>query len=275
VEGPHICTEGGPRGAHPKRWVRPPDLDEFHRWQDAARGHVRLVTLAPEWPGAPAYIESLSAAGVTVAIGHTGAGAQQIAEAIAAGATLSTHLGNGAHRRLPRHPNYIWDQLADDRLAASLIADGIHLPASFLAVAARAKGPSRVILVTDASAPASVSPGVYHLGRQTIRLTADRRVVTRRDRLAGSALRMDEAIGNVMRLAGTSLADALTMVTTTPARVGRVPGRTRGLRAGDRADLVRFAIDADTGRVEIQETYVSGTRVFRHAAQDPPRTVLP
>jgi N-acetylglucosamine-6-phosphate deacetylase len=129
--------------------------------------------------------------------------------------------------------------------------------------------------VTDASAPASVSPGVYHLGRQTIRLTADRRVVTRRERLAGSALRMDEAIGNVMRLAGTSLADALTMVTTTPARVGRVPGRTRGLRAGDRADLVRFAIDADTGRVEIQETYVSGTRVFRHAAQDPPRTVLP
>jgi N-acetylglucosamine-6-phosphate deacetylase len=263
VEGPHIAPDDGPRGAHPKRWVRPPDLDEFHRWQEAARGHVRLVTLAPEWPGAAAYIEALTATGITVAIGHTGATSAQIADAVAAGATMSTHLGNGAHPLLPRHPHYIWDQLADDRLSASFIVDGIHLPASFLTVALRAKQVSRVVLVTDASAPAGASPGAYRLGEQEVHLTVDGRVVlTGSDRLAGSALRMDHAVRNVMRLAGVSLAEAVAMATTNPARAGRVPGRQRGIQTGDRADLVRFSISTHGGDIQIEETYVSGQRVF-------------
>src|SRR5262249_52307313 len=137
VEGPHISPEDGPRGAHPKRWVRPPDVDEFRRWQDAARGHLRLVTVAPEWPQAPHYIEALAAQDIVVSIGHTNASGAQIADAVSAGATMSTHLGNGAHQVLQRHPNYIWEQLAEDRLVASFIADGVHLPASFLKVALR------------------------------------------------------------------------------------------------------------------------------------------
>ena len=107
VEGPHISPEDGPRGAHPRQWVRPPDLDEFHRWQEAAGGRVRMVTLSPEWPQAPQYIERITAEGVVAAIGHTLGTAAQIAAAVAAGATLSTHLGNGAHQLLRRHPNYI------------------------------------------------------------------------------------------------------------------------------------------------------------------------
>src|SRR6266536_3382668 len=151
VEGPHISPEDGPRGAHPRQWVRPPDLDEYRWWQDASGGRVRIVTLAPEWPNAPQYIEKLVADGVVVAIGHTQAKGAQIADAVAAGATLSTHLGNGAHPVLARHPNYIWDQLAEDRLMASFIVDGIHLGPSFLKSALRAKGMERSVLVTDAT----------------------------------------------------------------------------------------------------------------------------
>ena len=266
VEGPHISPDDGPRGAHPKRWVRPPDLDEFHRWQEAARGHVRLVTIAPEWPAALRYIEALTQRGVVVAIGHTAATAGQIADAVAAGATLSTHLGNAAHALLPRHPHYIWDQLAEDRLAASLIVDGIHLPESFIKVAIRTKQPSRIVLVTDASAPACATPGAYQLGEQEVHLTTEGRVVLAGSgRLAGSALRMDHAIRNVMRFAGVSLSQAVTMATTNPARIGRVPGRNGGMAVGERADLVRFRVSPYGGDIQIEETYVSGQRVFPRA----------
>jgi N-acetylglucosamine-6-phosphate deacetylase len=261
VEGPHISPEDGPRGAHPAQWVRPPDLDEFRRWQEAAQGNVRLVTLSPEWPEAAHYIEQVANAGVAVSIGHTQADAQQIQDAVSAGARLSTHLGNGAHRTLPRHPNYIWEQLAEDRLSASFIVDGMHLPESFLRVALRAKSIGRSILVTDAVAPAMCEPGLYRLGEVEIELRADGRVVIRGgERLAGSSLRMDRAIGNVMRFADVSLGDAVTMATRNPARVGGIAGRMRGLETGDRADLVRFVVEE--GRLRVLETFVGGRRVF-------------
>jgi len=263
VEGPHISPDDGPRGAHPRRWVRPPDVDEFHRWQDAARGHIRLVTVAPEWPQAPAYIEALTSAGVVISIGHTNATGSQIADAVSAGATMSTHLGNGAHQLLQRHPNYIWEQLAEDRLTASFIVDGVHLPSSFLKVALRAKGLERSVLVTDASSPAGARPGRYSLGEQTVILTEDNRVVlSDQDKLAGSALRMDHGIQNLMKLAGLSLPDAVTMATVNPARVGAVPRRTNGLAAGDRADFVLFRFDAASLAIQVEATYVSGRRVF-------------
>lgn len=263
VEGPHIGAEDGPRGAHPRRWVRKPSFDEFRRWQEATGNRIRIVTLAPEWPEAPDYIEKVTAEGVVAAIGHTQATAPQIADAVSAGATLSTHLGNGAHAVLRRHPNYIWEQLAEDRLMADFIVDGIHLDASFLKVALRAKGIERSVLVTDAAPPAGAQPGRYRLGEQEVDLTADGRVVLAgQDRLAGSALRMDRAIGNVMRIAGLSLADALRMATTNAARAGKVPRRAMGLAAGERADLVEFRFDPAILRVEVVSTWVSGRRVY-------------
>lgn len=263
VEGPHISPDDGPRGAHPKRWVRPPDVDEFHRWQDAARGHIRLVTVAPEWPQAPAYIEALTKESVVISIGHTNASGAQIASAVAAGATMSTHLGNGAHGVMRRHPNYIWEQLAEDRLRASFIVDGIHLPGSFLKVALRAKGVERAVLVTDASSPAGCAPGRYRLGEQDVDLTADNRVVLAgQDRLAGSALKMDRGVENLMRLAELSLADAVRLATVNAARAGRLPGRERGLVAGDRADFVLFDFDAATKSIKVQATYVGGRKVW-------------
>jgi N-acetylglucosamine-6-phosphate deacetylase len=263
VEGPHISLEDGPRGAHPKHWVRPPDIREFHRWQDAAGGRIRLVTLAPEWPGAARYIEAVVAQSVVVSIGHTAAEAHHIAEAVSAGATMSTHIGNGAHNVMRRHPNYIWEQLAEDRLRASFIVDGIHLPKSFLKVGLRAKGVDRAVLVTDATSPAGCSPGRYRLGEQEVDLTPHNRVVLAgQDRLAGSALRMDRGVENLMRLGELSLADAVRLATMNAARAGGVPGRDAGLAAGQRADFVLFDFDPATKSINVNATYVGGRKVW-------------
>lgn len=267
VEGPHICPDEGPRGAHPVQWVRRPDIDEYRRWQEAADGAVRLVTLSPEWPEAPDYIETLVRDGVVVSIGHTKATSEQIQSAVSAGATMSTHIGNGAHGELRRHPNYIWDQLAEDRLVAGMIVDGIHIGAAFLKVAVRAKGVTRSVLVTDASMPAMSTPGIYRLGDQDLELTEDGRVVLAgQTRLAGSALRMDDGVANVMRMTGVSLVEAISMATRNPARVGRIAGRQRGIATGERADLILFRHDPETKRIEIVETIVGGEKVFSAAA---------
>jgi len=262
VEGPHISPEDGPRGAHLKSCVRPPDFEEFKRWQEAAGGHIRIVTLSPEWPQAPAYIERVVDAGVVASIGHTQATAEQIAAAVNAGASLSTHLGNGAHAVMRRHPNYIWEQLAEDRLMADFIVDGIHLGAAYLKVALRAKGIERSVLVTDAAMPAACKPGRYFLGEQPVELTADDRVMlVDSGRLAGSALRMDRGIENLVKLAGLSLADAVRMATVNAAKAGRVPKRDQGLNPGDRADFTLFRYDARRQRIEVVETWVDGQRV--------------
>ncbi|HWR54596.1 MAG TPA: amidohydrolase family protein [Bryobacteraceae bacterium] len=261
VEGPHISPDDGPRGAHPRRWVRKPDVHEFHRMQEAARGKIKVVTLSPEWPEAPRYIERLTEEGVTVSIGHMNADAAQIQAAVAAGARMSTHIGNGSHQTMQRHPNYIWEQLADDRLAAGFIVDGIHLGAAFLKVALRAKTTERAILVTDAAPPAAAAPGRYRLGEQDVDHTEDGRVVLAgTNRLAGSALRMDRGVGNLMLLAGLKLADAVQMATVNPARVTSIAGRQRGLSTGDRGDIVVFTYE--NHRIAIQRTYLSGRRVY-------------
>ena len=262
LEGPYISPDDGPRGAHPVRWVRSPDLDEFQRFQEAARGNIRLVTLAPEWPAAPRFIETLVREGIVVSIGHTRATSDEIAAAVSAGATLSTHLGNGAHAILPRHPNYIWDQLADDRLAASFIVDGIHLAPAFLKVALRAKGLERSLLVTDAVMPAGCAPGQYKLGEVDVELHPDGSVrLQGGTRLAGSALRMDRALQNVMQIAGLNLREAITLATRNPARIGRIASRQRGLNPGERADLVRFRFHEVTGAIEVLEIFLAGHRI--------------
>jgi|SRR5215472_485134 len=260
VEGPYIGEEDGPRGAHPRRWVRCPDIAEFQRWQEATDGNIRLITLSPHWPGAPAYIEAITRDGVTASIGHTGATAERIAAAVDAGATLSTHLGNGAHAVMRRHPNYIWEQLAEDRLSASFIVDGIHLGPAFLKAALRAKTVTRTVLVTDASAPAGAKPGRYRLGEQDADLTEDGRVVLAgTDKLAGSALRMDTGVANLVRLGGLTLRDAVRTATVNPAQTVRLAGRMEGLVAGERGDIVAFRMD--DGAISLESVYLDGERM--------------
>jgi N-acetylglucosamine-6-phosphate deacetylase len=160
---------------------------------------------------------------------------------------------------LPKFPNCLWDQLADDRLHASFIVDGLHLDAAYLKVALRAKTVERTILVTDAAAPAGALPGRYRLGDLDVELTRDDRVVlTGTAKLAGSALKMHRAIENLVRICGVSLRDAIQTVTTNPARLIGLEGRTRGLEPGERGDVVVFR---ETPNLRIEAVYLDGVRV--------------
>jgi N-acetylglucosamine-6-phosphate deacetylase len=220
MEGPYLSPEDGPRGAHPREHVIPASTDDFDRRQEAADGRIVLVTLAPEIPGILPLVEHLVAAGVRVAIGHTAATHTQIRDAITAGATLATHLGNGCAQLLPRHPNAIWTLLAADEVSASFIADGHHLPAEALKAMVRAKGPGRSILVTDATAAAGSPPGRYPIGAAAGDLTEDGRVsLPGTPYLAGSSLTLPRAIANVVRFTGLSIESVWPMASSLPARL--------------------------------------------------------
>ena len=218
MEGPYLSPEDGARGAHPREHVTRASIDDFMRRQDAAEGRIVLVTLAPEVPGALALIEHLVASGVRVALGHTAATPPQIGDAIAAGATLATHLGNGCAQMLPRHPNVIWEQLAADAMLASLIVDGHHLPPATVKAMVRAKGPAQTILVTDAVAAAGCAPGRYTIGGVTCELRADGRVsLPGTPYLAGSGLTLNRAIANTARFTGLSIDAVIPMASAIPA----------------------------------------------------------
>ena len=218
MEGPYISPLDGPRGAHPREHTAAASRDDFKRRLDAADGRIVLVTLAPEVPGALDLIEYLVANGVRVAIGHSDAPTGVIRAAVKAGATLSTHLGNGCAAILPRHPNLVWEQLAADEMWASLIVDGHHLPGATVKTMIRAKPPRRTILVTDAMAAAGCAPGSYRLGDVDVEVGDDGRVALRGTPfLAGSALTLPDAIGNTVRFTGLPLNDVLAMASTVPA----------------------------------------------------------
>ena len=177
---------------------------------------------------------------------------------------MCTHLGNGAHSMIRRHPNYIWDQLAEDRLNAGFIVDGIHLPSAFVKSAIRAKGPERSFLVTDAVMPAGCKPGPYRLGTVEVQLHPGNRVTLRgNDRLAGSALRMDRGIENLVKFAGLPLSQAVALATRNPARAGRISGRQKGFVPGERADLVEFRWNHEATKLAVVRTYLDGELVYR------------
>lgn len=270
VEGPHIAREDGPRGAHPLRHVRPPDLDEYRRWQAAAGGRIRIITLSPEYPEAVDYIEGIVADGVVASIGHTVADADQIRRAVDAGARWSTHLGNGAHAMIRRHPNYIWTQLAEDRLSAGFIFDGHHLPPEVMRTVVRAKGVERTILVSDAVLVAGMEPGDHQLadGLPVTLQPSGRLEMTGTPYLAGAALPLEVCVANAVRHAGLSLADAVRTVTANPARLlglGLMSGHD-SLRVGARANLTVFRQQPETLDVVPVATVVEGVAVFGGSA---------
>ncbi len=243
LEGPYISADDGPRGAHPKAHARDPDWDEFRRWNDAANGLIRMVTLAPERPGALAFIEKLTAFGIVVAIGHTAATGQQIRDAATAGAKTSTHLGNGCHAMLPRHDNYLWEQLAHDGLWASVIADGHHLPDTLLSVIARAKTPKRLLLTCDAGSLAGSPPGRYNeWGTELEVLPSGKIVVPGTPFLAGSGNFLDTCVGRMARL--TSLAAAVEMASARPCELLGLPVPT--IEVGQPAELIVFEWNVGT-----------------------------
>lgn len=262
VEGPFISAEDGPRGVHDPAHVRDPDWSEFVRWQKAAGGRIRIVTLAPERAGGAEFIRMLSNAGVIAAIGHTAANEAQLAEAVAAGATMSTHLGNGAHAVLPRHPNYIWAQLADDRLWAGFIGDGFHLDKATLTVMLRAKG-ARAFLVSDVSSLAGMPPGRYggrHHTDVVLEPSGRLHIADAPALLAGSASTLLDGVRFVLRSGVTPLQEAISLASARPAGLlGIAPSGAGTLRAGGVCDLLRFRWDGE--HLQLRETVARGETV--------------
>ena len=262
LEGPYISAEDGPRGAHPLEHVREPDWDEFQRWQDIAEGKITIVTLAPEKKGAIPFIEKLVANGVTVALGHTAAAADDIRAAIDAGARLSTHLGNGAHALIRRHPNYIWEQLGADELWASLIVDGHHLPPPVAKSMIRAKTLDRCLLVSDAVALAGMQPGIYQFAGKSVELTAERCVrLVGTEYLAGSAIELARGIENSVQFAGISLKEAVSLATLQPMRLLDAKKRVEA-----QTNLILFEWDAAHCEINLLATIVADELVFHAEA---------
>lgn len=220
LEGPFISPEDGARGAHPLQHVRGPDAKLWRRWQKAAEGSIRMVTVAPEAPRALPFISRLASEGVIAAIGHTMATTREIDQAADSGATVSTHLGNGCPQQLHRHENPVLAQLAEDRLTATFIPDGIHLPPHVLRSFVRAKTSGRSVIVTDAMAAAGAPPGRYTLAGHTLEVGPDRIVrQPGQPNFAGSALAMDDAVSRYANYTGESLAESWTAASTRPNAV--------------------------------------------------------
>ena len=258
LEGPYISAEDGPRGAHPLEHVREPNWDEFQQWQDIAEGHITIVTLAPEKKGAIPFIEKLVANGVVVALGHTNAATDDIQAAIDAGARLSTHLGNGAHALIRRHPNYIWEQLGADELWASLIVDGHHLPPTVAKSMIRAKTLDRCLLVSDAVALAGMKPGIYQFAGKSVELTAERCVrLVGTEYLAGSAIELARGIENSVRFTGISLEEAVSLATLQPMRLLNAEKRVEA-----QTNLILFEWDAAQCQINLLATIIGDELVY-------------
>ncbi len=258
VEGPYISPEDGPRGAHPREHVRACNWDEFCRWQEISGGRIRLLTLAPEAPGAVKFTQQATATGVTIAIGHTAATPEQISAVVDAGATLSTHLGNGSAAMIHRHRNHITAQLGEPRLTASLILDGCHLPAALARTMIRVKTPRQIVLTCDASGWAGCPPGFYRNQAGESEILEDGRLVVagQRELLAGSAFETDICVGTAMDHAGVTLKEAIDMASLHPARLLGLE-QTR-LRRGYLADLFVFRREPGSRRLAVSSTVAAG-----------------
>lgn len=261
LEGPFISPADGPRGAHPREHVRAADWELVLRLNAAAGGRIRLITVAPEVPGIVPVIRAAVRNGIVVAIGHTAANREQLDAAVDAGASLSTHLGNGAAAQLPRHPNVIWDQLGDDRLAASLIADGIHLSDRVLRSLVRAKSPARCLLTCDASGWAGCQPGTYRNELGTADVLADGRIVIsgQTTLLAGSSATTLQCVANVASIGAATLAESIEMAARSPRTLLGLPAAE--LAAGHRADFLQFDFDTATGRIALLNCWQNGVAV--------------
>ena len=217
LEGPFLSPEPGFHGCHPRDAMIPPETGLLERVTRGLARPVLLLTLAAERPGAEPVIRWATARGMLVAIGHSDAGAAVVAGAVAAGARMSTHLGNGLPATLPKLDNPLLAQLAEDRLAAGFIADGVHVPVPALRVMLRAKGFARAVLVTDAVAAAAAPPGRYQFAGMAIDAAADGTVRNPAGALAGSALRLDQAVRNLVSWGLADLAQAVALASTNPA----------------------------------------------------------
>ncbi len=261
IEGPFISPADGPRGAHPKEFVCAPDWNLMQQWQDDAEGLISIITLSPEWENANSFIEQCVKNNILVSIGHTQATHRQLLDAVSAGAKLSTHLGNGMHPVIPRFPNYLWSQLADDRLGASIIADGFHLPVEVIQVFKRVKN-EKMILVSDSVSLAGMPPGDYdlHIGGQ-VTLTKEGKLHLRNNPsiFAGSSANLKECVSFLVKNNLATLSEAWEMASVRPQRLLHLDIPV--FENGAVADLIILK-RAENGQMEVIKTIKEGKQVY-------------
>ena len=245
-EGPYLSAVRC--GAQNPEYLRDPSPSELTELIRLGAGAVRMVTIAPELPGALESIALLAERGVLAALGHTDATYEQTLAGVAAGATVGTHLFNGMRPPHHREPGPVIALLGARTVVCELIADGVHLHPGMLAFAARATGPDRAALVTDAMDAAGVSDGRYDLAGQDVVVSGGVARLARNGSIAGSTLTMDAALRHAAA-SGIALPDASTMASTTPARVLGLADEVGALEAGLRADLVVLSPDLHVKRV--------------------------
>jgi N-acetylglucosamine-6-phosphate deacetylase len=264
LEGPYISSKEGPRGAHNPEFIRDPSIEEFLGWQDAARGSISMITLAPERKGALDFIERCSKQDVLVSIGHTAADPGLIREAVSAGARLSTHLGNGSHNKIPRLENYLWEQLAADELCASLICDGFHLPPSFIKTAFRTKSTDKVILISDITALAGKTPGIYLWGSMHVEVAESGRIgLAGTPFLAGAGHDLYHGIQYLHSCLGYDLATVVEMCTVNPAEILTLPGVSLEPKLGEMANFSLCRQDKSSNLLDFETVVLGDTVLYK------------
>jgi N-acetylglucosamine-6-phosphate deacetylase len=261
IEGPFISPIDGPRGAHPKEFVCAPDWSLVQKWQNESKGLIKMITLSPEWENMVPFIERCMEHGILVSIGHTNASHQQILDAVNAGASLSTHLGNGAHPILARHPNYIWSQLSQDELGASIIADGFHLPAEVIQVFQKVKK-ENLMLVSDSVSLSGMPAGDYTLhigGEVTMTPNGKLHLKSNPSILAGSASNIRSGVSFLIKNELASITEAWEMASVRPEKLVN-PGH-RLFKEGSIADLILCRTQKN-GELEVLKTIKHGQEVF-------------
>ncbi len=238
LEGPFLSH--AKRGVHPAAQLQPPSIELFDRFWQAARGTIRLITIAPELPGATDLITHARQQGVRVSLGHSNALAAETRAGIAAGASSATHTFNAMRTLDHREPGILGVVLDDEALYAELICDGIHTTPEAVRLWFRSKGSERALLVTDGMAAMGMPDGEYKLG--DLDVTVANGSCTSGGVLAGSVLTLDRAVANLQRFTGTSLANAVRLATRNPARMLGIHVLA-DLRIGGEANFNRF--DAD------------------------------
>ncbi len=261
LEGPYISPEEGYRGVHNMEWIRRPDWVEFEKFYEASGKKIIQVGLAPELPGAMPFISKAVSENIVVSLAHHNANSEEIREAVKAGASVTTHLGNGCANFIQRHNNPLWPQLANDHLTASIIADGHHLTADELTVFYKVKGPDHLMLVSDVTELAGMPPGEYDWNGKKVILTDDGALVYPEDNvLAGASFPLRKGVINMHLLAGCTLEEAFNLATQNPARVYKLVDRGL-LKEGRSADLIIFSIKND--EIVVRETIVGGKIVYQ------------
>ena len=242
LEGPFLSH--AKRGVHPPEHLLAPDIAIFDRLYDAAEGNIRLMTLAPELPGAVELAAHATARGVRISVGHSNATAAETKKAIAAGACSATHTFNAMRALDHREPGILGTTLTTDSLYAELICDGIHVDQELVPLWWRAKGGKRAILVTDAMSATGMPEGEYMLGGFAVQV-ADGRATAKGSPgvLAGSVLTLDRALKNFVAYTGASVEHALPLVTQNPAAMTGFGELAGAIRVGDTASFVALGED--------------------------------